>query len=320
MKRATNTRLRIRQNAVQVEEAPPTNEDFQIPIERESKPVRLDISNPKESILETIVIDSTNLDILKNATEEQLSVVSRLIVRNTIPIMDEVLKTKFLQDVYILFRKDGDKDSNEIRKIFDNFWKYTVKLPMFREGTTIEIENCFLVPYIHLYNTKFDTLVISYSDNMAKKVKLPVMNLNPHPESMLERIIVGRNVRIDCTGLNIETLVCMNVLSYGNTISLAREIRKLIILTEVNSKPDADPERGDMCVEFPLPSGVHTIFIPEAQEFRYDHYAIHRSNLKFVGIIPGVYYPSRMTVGIQKTWQPIHRESLEGDFVNMIRQ
>ena len=325
MKRASNTRLRIRQSAVQVEEAPTmgfadtgTIEDFQVPIEKEFKVQ--DIARPKEIVSETIVVDSTNLDVLKNATEEQLSVVSRLIVRNAIPIMDEVLKKKFLQDVSILFRKDGDKDSNEIRKIFDNFWKYTVKLPMFGEGTTLEIENCFLVPYVHMYETKFDTLIMKYTDTMAKQVKLPAMNLNPHPESSLERLVVGKNVKLDCTGLTIETLVCINILSCVDTISLANEIRKLIILTEMNVIPDADPERGDMCFEFPLPRGVHTIYVPEAQEFKYNHYAIHRSNLKFVGIIPSAYYPSRMAVGIQKTWQPIHRESLEQDFVNLIRQ
>lgn len=313
MKRATNTRLRIRQSAGQIEQTPvvldeviPSKEVIQMP--------------PPSSIFKDVLeIDSSNLVILKNATEKDLSVVSKLVVRNVLPEMNEVLKRKFLQDVGILFRKDGDKESKEIRMLFDDFWKYSIRLPMFNSGTTLEIENCFLYPAIHLFGTRFDTFIISYDDDMFKRIKIPVMNLNPNKDSLLERIVVGRNVVIDCSGLDIETLVCINVLSYMDTLSSANSIRKIIILTEMNPVRDADPERGDMCVEFPLPNGIHTLFVPEAQEFLYNHYAIQRSSLKFVGIIPSVYYPGRAVIGIQKTWQPIHRESLEQEFVNIIR-
>jgi hypothetical protein len=202
---------------------------------------------------------------------------------------------------------------------FEYFWQYEMKLRLFAPGTTLEIENCFIRPDKHLEGSQFDTLIVHYSDDMVYQMKLPVLSLNPPAETRLERIIVGRNAVIDCTKLDIEMLVCMNLLSYGDTIQKAKTIRRLVLLTEMNPVRDADPELGDMVSPMPLPNGLHTLFFPESQEFEYNHYAIQNSSLRFVGIIPSAYYPSRMSVGVQKTWQPIHRESLERDFIELIR-
>lgn len=347
MKRATKTRLKIRQRAVEASGAG----DLELPMEfgkqnlenlfsetefqqqpRNGAKRKLAFPDeevpispkPKVEILpKELVLDSIDkINILKNASTGQISNVERLIVRRLYPETFEdkpQLKKRFFRNPLLLWETDDkDKEANEIRLAFEYFW-VSLRLKDFSAGTTLELEDCFIRSEKHMYGTKFDTLIVNYSDELVNTIKLPVLSLNPPKNSLLERIIVGRNTVIDCTGLNIETLVCMNILSYGDTLFKAVNVRKLILLQEMNPVRDADPERGDMVVEFPLPNGVHTVFIPEAQEFRYDHYSVVNSNLQYVGIIPSAYYPGRMTVGIQKTWQPIHRESLEQDFVNLIR-
>jgi hypothetical protein len=275
-------------------------------------------------LVKVLIIDSKeSRKMLLNASANDVKNVERLVIKGQMPTDFEEnfdLKRKFMQDPGLLYSDDtNDKDANKIRMVFEYFWQYEMKLRLFAAGTTLEIEDCFIRPDKHLEGSQFDTLIVNYSDDMVYQMKLPVLSLNPPAETKLERIIVGRNTVIDCTKLDIETLVCMNLLSYGDTIQKASSIRRLILLTEMNPVRNADPELGDMVSPMPLPNGLHTLFFPESQEFEYNHYAIQNSRLRFVGIIPSAYYPSRMSVGVQKTWQPIHRESLERDFIELIR-
>jgi hypothetical protein len=330
MKRVKGTKLKIVQCAVQEEGAPlelelPTisrKQQQQQELPKTQPLLQEQITKP-DLFVKVLVIDSKETrNLLRSATANDLKNVERLIVKEQLPdILEEKfqMKRRFLQDPGLLYREDSDKESQEIRLAFEYFWQYDLKLPFFASGTTLEIQDCFIHPEKHLVGTKFDTLLVGFSDDMVYQIRLPILLLNPPAESALERIIVGRNAVIDCTNLDIETLVCMNILSYGDTIQKARSIRRLILLTEMNPVRDADPECGDMVAVFPLPNGMHTLWFSECQEFEYNHYAIQNSNLKFVGIIPSAYYPSRMSVGVQKTWQPIHRESLERDFVELIR-
>lgn len=342
MKRVSRTKLKIRPCAVQQEEAPlelelPTisrkQQQQELPTISRKQQQQQQMAEQKQIVEEQItkpilltkflVIDSKeSRNALRNAGANDLKNVERVTVKGQFPsIFDEKfqLKRRFMQDPGLLFREDNDKESQEIRRAFEYFWQYEMNLRLFAPGTTLEIEDCFIHPQKHLVGAQFDTLLVGFSDDMVYQIKLPVLSLNPPEGSVLERIIVGRNAVIDCANLDIEMLVCMNLLSYGDTIQKARSIRRLIILNEMNPIRDADPERGDMVAAFPMPNGMHTIFFPECQEFEYNHYVIQNSKLAFVGIIPSAYYPSRMSVGVQKTWQPIHRESLERDFVELIR-
>jgi hypothetical protein len=336
MKRVAKTRLKICQNRVKEERKPQELELPSMPRKQQDLPTISRKEQQQNQIMEeqkitkpdllvkVLIIDSKeSRNLLLNATANDVKNVERLVVKGQMPEDFEEnfeLKRKFAQDPGLLYRDDdNDKDANKIRMVFEYFWQYVMKLRLFDPGTTLEIEDCFIRPDKHLEGSQFDTLIIHYSDDMVYQIKLPILSLNPPAETRLERIIVGRNAVIDCTGLDVETLVCMNLLSYGDTIQKARSIRRLILLTEMNSVRDADPELGDMVSPMPLPNGLHTLFFPESQEFEYNHYAIQKSSLQFVGIIPSAYYPSRMSVGVQKTWQPIHRESLERDFVELIR-
>lgn len=299
------------------ETQPPQEKQYELPQEQRDSPP------PEIALGRVFVVDTPEKrKLLMSARETDLQVVERLVVKGMYPQIFEErmqLKKKFFQNPGILYQDPGrDKDIRDIQSAFEYFWVYDMRLKMFSPGTTLEIEDCFIRPDKHMLDCSVDTLVVHYSDRMISQVQLPPLSLNPDRESVLEKIVVGMNAVLDCTQLEVDTLVCTNILSYGDTLSKAKEIRRLILLTELNPIRDADPERGDMVPEIPLANGMHTLWFPEAQEFRYDHYSLQKSGLRFVGIIPSVYYPSRMAVGIQKTWQPIHRESLEEGFVHLI--
>ena len=201
MKRATRTKLKILQKApaVPLGEIPePFGLDEILREEREAERKRkLDEEQFREDKLiipetqttdyifdKTIIVDSPEKkNMLSSLTASDVKGVERLIVRRLYPeIFDQrfSLKKRFFQDPSVIYKSDTDiakdKELKEIVAAFENFWFREMKLQIFPEGTTLELEDCFIRPSMHMVDTFFDTLIVNYTDDMVSKVKLPILS------------------------------------------------------------------------------------------------------------------------------------------------
>lgn len=269
-----------------------------------------------ERLRDILKLDFGGIEVLKIVNRIPKSLVRDASLRNQFyENISEIMYDDSVTDV--LPGKITDND-DLIRLAWKRFWEGDeeeggIPIDRLSPGTTLEIVDTFIHPSIHMRNCKSDTLILSYSDSLVRnsRYRIPILRFAKIRENCkgLYRIIIGRGAVLDCSELVIQHLVGTNILSFRN-ISKGR-VTNLYYMNEVNPNHDDDDHESlqEKIPQLRLPNDIVSLWIPDSQEFHL--VGGWGPTLQFIGILPTSFYPSRLTMAVQKTWQPHHHECIE---------
>lgn len=172
---------------------------------------------------------------------------------------------------------------------------------------TLEISNSFfplcMLRYLKVPSGRIGTLIYRCTEEFIRRYQpTPLISSKPLDEHV-ERLIIGENMVIDCTGLSVHQLVLFNPRSALN-IGKAKNIHTLVIVHGIGEK-----------IRLPTCPGIRTLVLPQEQEIEY---TFMKTKLPPVmGFIPSKFEPSAFARGVQLAREPFEKSRMEEEVFDL---
>lgn len=257
-----------------------------------------------------VVIDNLG-DLLTYSHEEE---VDKITVRNIIhPLIRR-------DDIYLnILKTDSllEEDSENVRRVTHflmRMWSRDedyggVKLTDLKRGSniTLEVIDTYLplniLRHLKIQKDVIGTLIYRYSEEFVRTHRPPAIIAQRPLDDMIERLIIGENAIIDCTGLSIQHLVLFNIRCVKN-LSKARKINTLVVVHGIDEK-----------IRLPTCPGLNTLVIPQEQDVEYTFMKTKIPSI--IGFIPSKFQPSAFARGIQLAREPFEKSRMEEEVFDM---
>lgn len=191
-----------------------------------------------------------------------------------------------------------------LRKIWTNDEDYggvkLIDIPK-NSNITLEISNSFfplcMLNYLKIPTGRIGTLIYNCSENFIRKYQPSALVSQKPLDDHIERLIIGENMVIDCTGLSVNQLVLFNPRSALN-IGKAKNIHTLVIVHGIGEK-----------IRLPTCPGIRTLILPQEQEIEYTFMKTKIPTV--IGFIPSKFEPSAFARGVQLAREPFEKSRME---------
>lgn len=210
-----------------------------------------------------------------------------------------------------------EEDSESVRRVLHflrKIWTLDEDYGGFRlldipknANITLEISDSFfplcMLKYLKVPSGRIGTLVYRCTEQFIRTYQPTPLIAQKPLDDYIERLVIGENMVIDCTGLSVHQLVLFNPRSALN-IGNAKKIHTLVIVHGIGEK-----------IRLPTCPGIRTLVLPQEQEIEY---TFMKTKLPSVmGFIPSKFEPSAFARGVQLAREPYEKSRMEEEVFDL---
>jgi len=218
-----------------------------------------------------------------------------------------------------IIRKDQilDEDSEPVRRVLhflkklwmedEDYGGFKLLSIQKNANLTLEIIDSFfplcLLKHIKLPQGRIGTLIYRNTEDFVRNNRpSPLVSQRPL-DDYIERLVIGENAVVDCTGLSVHQLVLFNSRCALN-IGKAKKIHTLVIVHGIGER-----------IRLPTCPGIKVLVLPQEQEIEYTFMKTKLPDV--VGFVPSKFEPSAFARGVQLAREPFEKSHMPREVYDM---